>query len=255
MPGVRRTTVGVFLAMRTDGLEHFEKTAGVIVDRAHVEAFENLREGALHQVAIFENVGDAGGHAQIVFENVNLAVAVAHEVSAGDVTPDAAGRVDADALRAIEDRGFDHFLRDDFVFEDELIVINVIDKFVQDADALFEATLDPGPFARGHDARDEVEGEDALGAGGIAVDVEGDAELEQDAFGGALAAQELAFIERGDGIDEESCFIARDSGRVEHLVVEVFGLVVGELHRSGDLQFSRRSRAGNAAFKKGYWGY
>ena len=36
----------------------------------------------------------------------------------------------------------------------------------------------------------EVEGEDALGAGGIAVDVEGDAQLQQQALGGVLVAQQ-----------------------------------------------------------------
>ena len=38
----------------------------------------------------------------------------------------------------------------------------------------------------------EVEGEDAFGAGGIAVDVEGDAELQQQALGGVLVAEQLA---------------------------------------------------------------
>ena len=43
-----------------------------------------------------------------------------------------------------------------------------------------------------HDAGDEVEGKNALGAGGIAVDVEGDAQLEQDAFGGRAGSAEIA---------------------------------------------------------------
>ena len=53
------------------------------------------------------------------------------------------------------------------------------------------------------DARDQVEGKDALGAGGVAVDVEGDAHLQQQALGGVLVAQQMAVGERLDGLQQQ----------------------------------------------------
>ena len=129
MPGVSRTTVGFRCAARARWIRSISSSsAGIIVHRAHAQALEDLRESALHQVAVFQNVGDAGGHAQVVFQHVDLAVAVAHQVGAGDVAPDAARRIDADALRAVEGGGIDHFFRDDLVLQDLLIVIDVVDE-------------------------------------------------------------------------------------------------------------------------------
>jgi hypothetical protein len=51
-------------------------------------------------VAIFQHVGYARRNSQVVFEYIDLPVAVADEIRAGDVTPDAVRRIEADALRA-----------------------------------------------------------------------------------------------------------------------------------------------------------
>ena len=89
MPGVRTTTLGVPLGWGARRFQHFEELAGILVDGAHRESFEDAGEDALEDLAIFQHVGDAGGDAQIVFEDVVFAVAVADQVCAGDVAPDA----------------------------------------------------------------------------------------------------------------------------------------------------------------------
>ena len=111
-----------------------------------LQTFEHLRKRALHQVAVLQHVGDAGGHAQIVFQHVDLAVAVAHQVGAGDVAPDAARRIDAHALRTVERGRADDLLGNDLVLQDLLIVIDVVDELVERVDALLEAALDPLPL-------------------------------------------------------------------------------------------------------------
>ena len=60
------------------------------------QPFEHLRKDALQHLAVFEHVGHARGHAQVVFQHVDTAVAVAHQVGAGDVAPDSAA---ADSAR------------------------------------------------------------------------------------------------------------------------------------------------------------
>ena len=47
-----------------------KQMARIVADRTHVAAIEDLRERALHHLAVFQNVGDAGRTAQVVFEHV-----------------------------------------------------------------------------------------------------------------------------------------------------------------------------------------
>ena len=61
---------------------------------------EGDRQHPCHRGPVLQHVGDPRGAAQIVFQDVNLPVAMPHQVGAGDVTPDAAGRIEAHALLA-----------------------------------------------------------------------------------------------------------------------------------------------------------
>ena len=87
---------------------------------------------------------------------------MAHQVRAGDVAPDAPGRIDAAALGAIERRRLDDLFRNNFVFQDFLVVVDVVDEFVQRVDALLEAALDPVPFLSADDTRNQVERENSF---------------------------------------------------------------------------------------------
>src|SRR5205085_6145515 len=117
---------------------------------------------------------------------------VADQVGAGDVAPDSERRIEAVTLLAEGDGRVDHVRRDGPVLEDLLLVIDIVDEAVERVDALLEAALDVVPLGGADDARDQVEGEDALGALIVAVDVEGDAELQEEPFGGVLVAEKLA---------------------------------------------------------------
>ena len=93
MPGVSSTTFGSREPTRRDVLQHLEQPLGIVFDRQDRQAVEDLRKRALHHLAVFEHVRHARRAAQIVFEHVELAVAVADQVGAGDVAPDAARRL------------------------------------------------------------------------------------------------------------------------------------------------------------------
>ena len=64
--------------------------------------------------------------------------------------------------------GADNFLGNDLVFQYPLVVINIVDEFVQPANALLESALNPLPLPGANDSWDHVEWEDLLGPGGIA---------------------------------------------------------------------------------------
>ncbi|MCY1524023.1 hypothetical protein D9M68_589390 [compost metagenome] len=59
---------------------------------------------------------------------------------------------------------------------DVVPMVDVVDEHVECAHALLQAGLQEAPFVGGDDPRDQVEGNQALGAGGIARDREGDAD-------------------------------------------------------------------------------
>jgi hypothetical protein len=73
-----------------------------------------------------------------------------------------------------------------------LVVIDVVDEGVQGADALLQAALQPDPLLQRHDARHDVEGDEAFGTFLLAVDGKGDADpMEEGIRLGALLAEPL----------------------------------------------------------------
>ena len=109
-------------------------------------------------------------------------------------------------------------------------MIDVVDEEVQRADALLEAPLDPVPFGRRHDPRDEIEGKDPLGAGAVAVHVERDSHVQECALGRLLPPQQLAIDHRLDQLDQRPGGRSRLAPVLEHLVEERAGLIVLESH-------------------------
>jgi hypothetical protein len=83
--------------------------------------------------------------------------------------------------------------RDDPGLDDALVVIDIGKEHVQRIHALDAAALDHGPFTGGDAARDDVEGDQALGVLFVAVEGEGDPGASRrrwaNSSGGVLASQ------------------------------------------------------------------
>ena len=117
---------------------------------------------------------------------------------------------------------------DDFILQDFLAVIEIMEKKIQRGDTLDEAGFEFGPFATWNNARDEVEGENALGALGIVVDGERDAAAQERQVHGGAALVEVGGGERGKTLGEAA--IMRADGLtvgLKHLVEKRAGVVVG----------------------------
>ena len=84
--------------------------------------------------------------------------------------------------------------------------------------------------ARLHDARHDVEGQHALDAGAVAVDVEGDAEVDQGRVGRLLQTPEFALRLRFDDVEQHLGFWARLAIGVEQLVVPAAGVITLKQH-------------------------
>src|SRR5258706_15616226 len=63
--------------------------------------------------------------------------------------------------------------RNDAVFQNFLLVINVVQKKIQRRDPLHESAFEKLPFLRRNDARHQIKGEDFLGACRVSINVEG----------------------------------------------------------------------------------
>ena len=100
-----------------------------------------------------------GRDPHVVLDHLPAAVAVAHEVAAGDVRVDAAGRADAVHGAGEVRAGRDQPPRHEPLADDLARVVDVVDEVVERADPLREAALDRTPFLAAEHARHEVERE------------------------------------------------------------------------------------------------
>ena len=119
------------------------------------------------------------------------------------------------------------------VLEDPLRAVDVLQEQIQRDDALRQAALDAVPLRARQDARDEVEGEQPLGAEAVAVDGEGDALEQEREVGQAPALLELRRRHLRQLVEERHAVRPRLAAAGEHLVVERSGIVVAE-QRSTD---------------------
>ena len=66
-------------------------------------------------------------------------------------------------------------------------MINIVDKQIERVDPLLQTLFDPIPFSGFDNARYDIKGEYLFSGGAVAIDVKGDAVLQQQPFGGGLA--------------------------------------------------------------------
>jgi len=206
--------------------ERPQEVVRVTLDRAHAVALEEVRERAPHGRAVLDHVGDPGRTAQVVLQDEVAAVAVPDQVRPADVDIDVARdrevhELAPEVLRREDLRGGDHL-----VLEDLLAVVEVPQEKVERRDPLDEPRLDPGPFLRGDDPRDQVKGEDALGALGVVVDGEGHPAPQEGEVHGRAAPLELRDLERAEALGEAPVVRAHIPAGGVHLVEEL-ACVVG----------------------------
>ena len=146
-------------------------------------AREQFREQPHHDLAVLQHVGDAGGRARIVLEHVERLGVDAHDVDAGDVHVDVVRHALSAHLGTERGIAEHQVVGHDAGAQDLARAVDVLDESVQRLDALGQALFQEPPFGRRHDARDDVERDQALLRVGFAIDREGDADAAEDQFG------------------------------------------------------------------------
>ena len=204
-----------------DLAQRVEQQHRVVVDRPHAVGREQPGQQARHRAPVLEHVGDPARRADVVLQHLPGAVGVAHEVAAGDVAVDAAGRPDAvGGARELRPRD-DQRPRHDAVVHDLAPVVDVVDEAVQCPDPLREPALDRAPLVDRQDPRHEVERERAVD-GGVAVgapDLEGDALAHEDRVAPVAGLDEPLVPERLQRSGQRRRVGAWRAAAVVHLVV------------------------------------
>ncbi len=216
---------------------------------------EHLGEHLLRDHAVLEHVRDARRHAQVVLEHVDRAVAIAHEIRAADVGPDAVRRLAADARRQKIRGRRDDVVGHDAVFDDAPVVVEIVDEVVQRLQPLDQAALDARPLRRLDRARDDVERPRAVDVLAFGVDREGDAHLDDRTLGIGLPLGERAHAQRRQIVGELGRRRPSRAGRGKQLVEEPAGLVLipvdahyfGSRYAQEKPKSTRRNSAARAA--------
>ena len=182
---------------RRAGGERAAQPSGIVADLAHRNPAEQFGKHLEHGFPVFQHIADPRRGPGIVLEHIKVIRPGAHNVGADDMGIDAAGRIDADHLGQKRLILGDHRGRNASGAQDFLAVIDVVQEGVDRAHALFNALGQPSPFARRHDARDNIERDQPLVGLGRAIDVEGDAGLAKKGLGLCrLAAQMVGLLAR-----------------------------------------------------------
>ena len=162
--------------------ERGEQVCGISVDWTDSAGAEELREDALHRVAVLEHVGDPGRATTVVFKDEVAAVLIADQVGATDVDVGVLRDGDADEFRPVM-CGAEHDLGRDHAFlDDTLLMVDIVEEEIQGRDPLDQSGFDMLPFAGRDHTREGVEREDAFRAFLVSVDRERDALFEEEQF-------------------------------------------------------------------------
>ena len=205
-----------------------EQLLAVVIDRADAVAREEAGEDPLHHLPVGEHVGHAARHAQVVLEHGEAAVLDADQVGAGHGHVDVAADAHAAHLAPVVRAAVDQLARDDAFREDLALVVDVLQEQVEGEQPLRQPALDDAPLGAGDDPRQDVVGEDPLGAFVVAVDREGHALVQEGAVGGLLAVPPLGRRQFEQAVEQEAIGVPRRVAGGEHLVERRVELVVGE---------------------------
>ena len=143
-------------ALGGDEIHGLAQQARVVAVVAHMHLAEQLRVRAPLDVAREQRVARARGDAQVVLEHPPAPVLALHQVLAGDMREDAAGRRHAVDLREVAGRGVHILLGHHAVVDDPLVGVHVLEIGVERVDALLEPGLQVVELVGFDDARDRV---------------------------------------------------------------------------------------------------
>ena len=192
---------------------------------------EQLSPDPLEDAAVLDDIRHPGGRTQVVLQNVEVAGFIAHQVATNNMRVHAHRYIQTAHFATVAARAEHQLRRDDAGTQNATFMINVVQEQVERAYTLLEAALDRAPFARGDQARDQVERHDLVRALRALVDGERHAARRKRQVGGCLSALDILRTERRQRVGQGRIVRPHPVGRLEHLIPEGIGIVGEGAHR------------------------
>src|SRR5262249_54287127 len=162
---------------RFEGSEQFIR---IIFDRRYAMARKQFREEPHHDFTIFQHVRDAGRRARIIFKDVKCFGVDTHDVDTGNMHVNIVWYVLAAHL-GTEGGIAEYKIVGDYArTQDFTGAINVLNEGVEGIDALGQALFEQAPFGTRHDARNDIERDQAFLRLAFAVNRKRDADAPED---------------------------------------------------------------------------
>ena len=191
----------------------------VALDRRDLLAREQVRQQPRHHPAVLQHVRHPGRHPQVVLQHEVLAIAGTDQVDPGDVRIHAAGHFETAHLLPVFAVVEHQVARHAAFLEDPLLTVDIAQEQVQRMHALAQPGFQHPPFDGGDDPRHQVEGDQALVAGFLAVHRESDADPVEGNLRLAPLVRDFGFRRAVEPIVEGAVVRAHPAQRVMHLVV------------------------------------
>ena|ERR1700761_1587654 len=187
------------------------KDKRIFGDGADIIAGDEIGEDAFCDLAVLEHIADTAGGAKVVFENIESSVVIPDEIDTCNMDIDVVRDREVYHLPEKVRATVDHFRRNDPIFQNELIVIDVFEKKIEGFQPLFYTGFDEFPFGGSDDPGNDIEGEDLFNPFAAAIDGEGDALAHEEPFGELFLFSKLLDTHLLEKINDP--FVLRTNGQ------------------------------------------
>ena len=144
---------------------------------------EQVGENAVGDTSVLQHIGNPRWCTQVIFQHIVRAVMITDQVDSGDMGIDIKGHIHVHHLPYEIGTGIDQFCRNNPVFNNELLVIDIFQENIQCFQPLFDPFFNMFPLGGFEDTGNDVEGEDFFNAFPAAVNRERDALAHEQFFG------------------------------------------------------------------------
>ena len=149
--------------------QRLQQHVRVVINRPNGLRSKQFRKQAHHHLAIFKKIRHARWRTEIVFEHVIFAVCVLYQINARNVCVDSAGHVNVHHF-GTKLTVSEHLIGRNFSrLQNFLIVVDIVEEGIECCNTLGQPKRDFLPLFPRDDVRHDVEGDEALRAGALAV--------------------------------------------------------------------------------------
>ena len=193
----------------------------IITYRSDIHLLEYFRNNPFHNRAVFQHIRHTGRYAQVIFQYIKLAIFIAHQIRAADMSPDAKTRSDAFAFFTVIFGLLEDKLRDDAVADNFLIVIQIVNKHIQRRQPLLQARCCFIPLTAGNNPRYNIKRPGTVDIATFGVYRERHPHLFDGGIGSNFARNNVVFRQRTQIVNKTFGGLAGVAGTAEQFVIKL----------------------------------